>query len=304
MSLLSVRGLRKSFGSNVVLDGFDLEVSAGECVVLIGASGSGKSTLLRCVNLLETVDDGVIHLGGEDITDPRVDPDRVRSRMGMVFQAYNLFPHLSVLDNITLAPMRVHGRPRADATAAARAILERVGLADKASVRPDELSGGQQQRVAIARALVNSPELMLLDEVTSALDPELVGEVLDLLVSLKAEGMTMVLATHEMAFAKQVADRVCFLHGGAIHEEGPPAALFGAPSTREGRARWASVRMPVRPSPAITGTPCCSPRATGATSWIATAIGGTRRSSPTSTPAGIRSTWRSRIGATTSTSAR
>ncbi len=236
MSLLSVRGLRKSFGSNVVLDGFDLEVSAGECVVLIGASGSGKSTLLRCVNLLETVDDGVIHLGGEDITDPRVDPDRVRSRMGMVFQSYNLFPHLSVLDNITLAPMRVHGRPRADATAAARAILERVGLADKATVRPDELSGGQQQRVAIARALVNSPELMLLDEVTSALDPELVGEVLDLLISLKAEGMTMVLATHEMAFAKQVADRVCFLHGGAIHEEGPPAALLGAPSRERTRA--------------------------------------------------------------------
>lgn len=236
MSLLSVRGLRKSFGSNVVLDGFDLEVSAGECVVLIGASGSGKSTLLRCVNLLETVDDGVIHLGTEDITDPRVDPDRVRSRMGMVFQAYNLFPHLSVLDNITLAPLRVHRRTRAEATAAAREILERVGLADKATVRPDELSGGQQQRVAIARALVNSPELMLLDEVTSALDPELVGEVLDLLISLKAEGMTMVLATHEMAFAKQVADRVCFLQGGGIYEEGPPAALLGAPSRERTRA--------------------------------------------------------------------
>mgnify|MGYP000849730924 FL=1 len=236
MTLLSVSGLRKSFGSNVVLDGFDLEVSAGECVVLIGASGSGKSTLLRCVNLLETVDDGVIRLGGEDITDPRVDPDRVRSRMGMVFQAYNLFPHLSVLDNITLAPLRVHRRTRAEATAAAREILERVGLADKATVRPDELSGGQQQRVAIARALVNSPELMLLDEVTSALDPELVGEVLDLLISLKAEGMTMVLATHEMAFAKQVADRVCFLQGGGIYEEGPPAALLGAPSRERTRA--------------------------------------------------------------------
>jgi len=236
VTLLSVSGLRKSFGSNVVLDGFDLEVSAGECVVLMGASGSGKSTLLRCVNLLETVDDGVIRLGGEDITDPRVDPDRVRSRMGMVFQAYNLFPHLSVLDNITLAPLRVHRRTRAEATAAAREILERVGLADKATVRPDELSGGQQQRVAIARALVNSPELMLLDEVTSALDPELVGEVLDLLISLKAEGMTMVLATHEMAFAKQVADRVCFLQGGGIYEEGPPAALLGAPSRERTRA--------------------------------------------------------------------
>ena len=236
MTLLSVSGLRKSFGSNVVLDGFELDVAAGECVVLIGASGSGKSTLLRCVNLLETVDDGVITLGGQDITDPRVDPDRVRSRMGMVFQAYNLFPHLSVLDNITLAPIRVHRRPKAQALAAARAILERVGLADKADVRPDELSGGQQQRVAIARALVNAPELMLLDEVTSALDPELVGEVLDLLVSLKGDGMTMVLATHEMAFAKQVADRVCFLHGGRIHEQGPPAVLLGAPQHERTRA--------------------------------------------------------------------
>ncbi len=154
----------------------------------------------------------------------------------MVFQAYNLFPHLSVLDNITLAPIRVHRRPKAQALAAARAILDRVGLADKAGVRPDELSGGQQQRVAIARALVNSPELMLLDEVTSALDPELVGEVLDLLVSLKGDGMTMVLATHEMAFAKQVADRVCFLHGGRIHEQGPPAALLGAPQHERTRA--------------------------------------------------------------------
>ena len=236
MSLLSITGLRKAFGPNVVLDAFDLDVAAGECVVLIGASGSGKSTLLRCVNLLETVDDGVITLAGQDITDPRVNPDQVRARMGMVFQAYNLFPHLSVLDNIMLAPVRVHRRPRAEARAAALAILERVGLADKARVRPDELSGGQQQRVAIARALVNSPELMLLDEVTSALDPELVGEVLDLLISLKAEGMTMVLATHEMAFAKQVADRVCFLQGGGIYEEGPPAALLGAPSRERTRA--------------------------------------------------------------------
>ena len=175
MSLLSISGLRKSFGDNVVLDGFDMDVAPGECVVLIGASGSGKSTLLRCVNLLETVDDGVIELAGQDITDPRVNPDQVRARMGMVFQAYNLFPHLSVLDNIMLAPVRVHRRSRAEAATAAQEILERVGLADKARVRPDELSGGQQQRVAIARALVNSPELMLLDEVTSALDPELVG---------------------------------------------------------------------------------------------------------------------------------
>ncbi len=236
MSLLSISGLRKSFGDNVVLDGFDMDVAPGECVVLIGASGSGKSTLLRCVNLLETVDDGVIELAGQDITDPRVNPDQVRARMGMVFQAYNLFPHLSVLDNIMLAPVRVHRRSRAEAATAAQEILERVGLADKARVRPDELSGGQQQRVAIARALVNSPELMLLDEVTSALDPELVGEVLDLLVSLKADGMTMVLATHEMAFAKEVADRVCFLHGGQIHEEGPPASLLTAPTRERTRA--------------------------------------------------------------------
>ena len=236
MSLLSISGLRKSFGDNVVLDGFDMDVAPGECVVLIGASGSGKSTLLRCVNLLETVDDGVIELAGQDITDPRVNPDQVRARMGMVFQAYNLFPHLSVLDNIMLAPVRVHRRPRADAATAAQEILERVGLADKARVRPDELSGGQQQRVAIARALVNSPELMLLDEVTSALDPELVGEVLDLLVSLKADGMTMVLATHEMAFAKEVADRVCFLHGGQIHEEGSPTTLLTAPTRERTRA--------------------------------------------------------------------
>jgi len=236
VSLLSISGLRKSFGDNVVLDGFDMDVAPGECVVLIGASGSGKSTLLRCVNLLETVDDGVIELAGQDITDPRVNPDQVRARMGMVFQAYNLFPHLSVLDNIMLAPVRVHRRSRAEAATAAQEILERVGLADKARVRPDELSGGQQQRVAIARALVNSPELMLLDEVTSALDPELVGEVLDLLVSLKADGMTMVLATHEMAFAKEVADRVCFLHGGQIHEEGPPASLLTAPTRERTRA--------------------------------------------------------------------
>jgi polar amino acid transport system ATP-binding protein len=183
VSLLSVRGLRKSFGQQRRPRRVRPGPSAGECVVLIGASGSGKSTLLRCVNLLETVDDGVITLGTEDITDPRVDPDRVRARMGMVFQAYNLFPHLSVLDNITLAPMRVHGRAagRRDRRKA-RAILERVGWPTR-RVRPDDLSGGQQQRVAIARALVNSPELMLLDEVTSALDPELVGEVLDLLRS-------------------------------------------------------------------------------------------------------------------------
>ncbi|GAA3135452.1 polar amino acid transport system ATP-binding protein [Kribbella aluminosa] len=229
MSLLTMRGVRKAYGDNVVLDGFDLDVAAGECVVLIGASGSGKSTLLRCVNLLETVDDGVIELAGEDITDPRVDADKVRSGIGIVFQSYNLFPHLSVLDNITLAPIRVHRMPRDTARARALRMLDRVGLADKASAKPDELSGGQQQRAAIARAMVNSPQLMLLDEVTSALDPELVGEVLDLLRELKSEGMTMVVSTHEMAFARDVADQVCFLHQGRPLEVGPPRQVIDSP---------------------------------------------------------------------------
>jgi polar amino acid transport system ATP-binding protein len=229
VSLLSLRGVRKSFGPNVVLAGLDLEVEAGECVVLIGASGSGKSTLLRCVNLLEQVDDGVIVLDGTDVTDPRVDADAVRARIGVVFQAYNLFPHLSVLDNITLAPVRVHRVGRPEAERRARAMLERVGLQDKAAARPDELSGGQQQRVAIARALVNDPVLLLLDEVTSALDPELVGEVLDLLRELRSEGVTMVMSTHEMAFARQVADRVCFLADGVVVEQGPPDEVIGAP---------------------------------------------------------------------------
>ena len=235
MSLLELDGIRKSFGDNVVLRDIDLTVERGQCVVLIGASGSGKSTLLRCVNLLEVVDDGRILLEGDDITDPRIDTDAVRARMGVVFQAYNLFPHLTVLDNITLAPVRVHKVARAEAVERARKMLDRVGLGDRANARPDELSGGQQQRVAIARALVNDPTLMLLDEVTSALDPELVGEVLDLLRSLKDDGMTMVLNTHEMGFARQVADTVCFLHDGVIHEQGPPAQVLGDP--REDRTR-------------------------------------------------------------------
>ncbi|GAA1572936.1 amino acid ABC transporter ATP-binding protein [Kribbella hippodromi] len=234
-NLLSIRGVRKAYGENVVLDGFDLEVAAGECVVLIGASGSGKSTLLRCVNLLETVDDGVVELDGVDITDPRIDADEVRSGIGIVFQSYNLFPHLSVLDNITLAPIRVHKVPRDAARARALQMLERVGLADKAAARPDELSGGQQQRAAIARAMVNSPQLLLLDEVTSALDPELVGEVLDLLRELKSEGMTMLVCTHEMGFARDVADQVCFLHRGRPLELGPPAQVLENP--REPRTR-------------------------------------------------------------------
>ncbi|MFZ0157747.1 MAG: amino acid ABC transporter ATP-binding protein [Kineosporiaceae bacterium] len=228
-ALLCARGVRKAFGANVVLDGLDLDVTAHDVVVLIGASGSGKSTLLRCVDLLEVVDDGVIELDGTEITDPRVDADAVRARMGIVFQSFNLFPHLSVLDNITLAPRRVHGVARERAEQRAREMLDRVGLAEKARAHPDELSGGQQQRVAIARALVNDPVLMLFDEVTSALDPELVGEVLELMRELKHDGMTMLLATHEMGFAREIADRVCFLHAGRVLEQGPPEQVLGDP---------------------------------------------------------------------------
>ncbi|MFI6067583.1 amino acid ABC transporter ATP-binding protein [Micromonospora sp. NPDC051227] len=230
MALLHCRGLRKEFGGHAVLDHLDLTVAEHQVVALIGASGSGKSTLLRCVNLLEELDDGTIELDGEDISDPRVDPDRVRRRIGMVFQAYNLFPHLSVLDNITLAPRRVHRRGRAEAEAQARELLDRVGLGAKADAYPDRLSGGQQQRVAIVRALANSPRLMLLDEVTSALDPELVGEVLAMIRDLKADGMTMVLATHEMGFAREVADEVCFLDAGRVIESGPPEQVLGEPT--------------------------------------------------------------------------
>jgi len=227
--LLRVRGLRKAFGEAVVLDGLDLDVAAHDCVVLIGASGSGKSTLLRCVDLLETVDDGVIELEGRDICDPRADADAVRARMGIVFQAFNLFPHMSVLDNVTLAPRKVHKASREEAEARALEMLERVGLRDKARAHPDQLSGGQQQRVAIARALVNDPVLMLFDEVTSALDPELVGEVLALLRDLKSDGMTMIVATHEMGFAREVADEVCFLDGGRVHERGAAEQVLGDP---------------------------------------------------------------------------
>ena len=227
--LLRVDGVRKAFGSNVVLDAMSLDVAAHEVVVLIGASGSGKSTLLRCIDLLEQVDDGAIELDGVEITDPRVDADAVRARMGIVFQSFNLFPHLTVLDNVTLAPRKVHGVPAGEAWERALAMLDRVGLRDKAAAHPDELSGGQQQRVAIARALVNEPVLMLFDEVTSALDPELVGEVLGMLRELKSDGMTMLVATHEMGFARDVADRVCFLDGGRLLESGPPAQVLGDP---------------------------------------------------------------------------
>jgi len=227
--LLRVDGVRKAFGSNVVLDAMSLDVAAHEVVVLIGASGSGKSTLLRCIDLLEQVDDGAIELDGVEITDPRVDADAVRARMGIVFQSFNLFPHLTVLDNVTLAPRKVHGVPAGVARERALAMLDRVGLRAKAAAHPDELSGGQQQRVAIARALVNEPVLMLFDEVTSALDPELVGEVLGMLRELKSDGMTMLVATHEMGFARDVADRVCFLDGGRLLESGPPAQVLGDP---------------------------------------------------------------------------
>jgi polar amino acid transport system ATP-binding protein len=233
--LLEVEGVRKAFGGNVVLDGVDLTVRRHQVVVLIGASGSGKSTLLRCVDLLETVDDGVIRLDGDEITDPTVDADAARARMGIVFQAFNLFPHLTVLDNVTLAPRKVHGVPREQAEERALAMLDRVGLRARAGAHPDELSGGQQQRVAIARALVNDPALMLLDEVTSALDPELVGEVLGLLRELKDDGMTMVVATHEMGFARQVADEVCFLDGGRVLERGAPEQVFGDPTQERTR---------------------------------------------------------------------
>jgi polar amino acid transport system ATP-binding protein len=233
--VLSCLDVRKSFAGSVVLREFTLDVAEHEVVVLIGASGSGKSTLLRCINLLETVDDGTIRLDGEDITGPRTNPDLVRQRIGMVFQAFNLFPHMTVLDNVTLAPRRVHRVARAEAEARAFALLDRVGLAGKAKEYPDRLSGGQQQRVAVVRALVNSPRLLLLDEVTSALDPELVGEVLAMIRDLKADGMTMVIATHEMGFARQVADRVCFLDGGSIVEQGTPDAVLTAP--REPRTR-------------------------------------------------------------------
>jgi polar amino acid transport system ATP-binding protein len=219
----------KAFGENVVLRGVDLSVDEHRVVTLIGGSGSGKSTLLRCASLLEQVDDGQVLLDGEDVTDPRTDADAVRRRLGVVFQAYNLFPHLSVLDNVTLAPTRVHGRSRSEAREEALSLLERIGLADKAGEYPDRLSGGQQQRVAIVRALAVRPRVLLLDEITSALDPELVGEVLRLVREVAAQGMTIVMATHEMGFAKQVADTVCFLDQGVVLESGPPDQVLGDP---------------------------------------------------------------------------
>jgi polar amino acid transport system ATP-binding protein len=229
MSALAVDALRKSFGKLEVLRGIDLEVAEHEVVCLIGASGSGKSTFLRCVNLLEPIDEGRIVVAGEEITARGVDVNRVRRRIGIVFQAFNLFPHMSVLRNVTLAPRRALGLSRAEAEERAVELLERFGLADKRDEYPDRLSGGQQQRVAIVRALAMRPDLMLLDEVTSALDPELVAEVLNVIRELAEAGMTMVIATHEMAFARDIADRVCFLDEGVILEQGPPEQMFTAP---------------------------------------------------------------------------
>ncbi|MFE2754231.1 amino acid ABC transporter ATP-binding protein [Actinosynnema sp. NPDC059335] len=227
--VLSVRGVVKRYGGVTVLDGISLDVHEHEVVTVIGSSGSGKSTLLRCVNLLEELDDGQVLLDGVDVSDPRVDADLARRGMGIVFQAFNLFPHMTVLDNVTLAPRVVHGVPRERAERDALDLLDRVGLADRARGYPEQLSGGQQQRVAIARALAYSPRLLLLDEITSALDPELVGEVLALVRELAGAGRTILMATHEMGFARQVADRVVFLDGGRLIESGPPEQVLGEP---------------------------------------------------------------------------
>ncbi len=226
---LQLRNVGKAFDNKVVLRDIDLAVEPHDVVCLIGSSGSGKSTLLKCINLLVPIDAGQILLDGSDITAPGVNPNAVRESMGIVFQAFNLFPHMKVVDNITLSPRKVHGVPRAAAEERARELLDQFGLADKMHEYPDRLSGGQQQRVAVIRALATEPELMLLDEVTSALDPELVGEVLSVIRGLKEIGMTMVVATHEMGFARDVADRVCFIDDGVILEQGPPADIFTDP---------------------------------------------------------------------------
>jgi len=235
LEALRLEDVHKSFGKLEVLRGIDLRLDAHDVVCLIGASGSGKSTLLRCVNLLEPIDSGRIVVSGEDVTRRGVDLNEVRRRIGIVFQAFNLFPHMSVLGNVTLAPRRVLGLAKADAEEQAVALLSRFGLADKRAEYPDRLSGGQQQRVAIVRALAMRPDLLLLDEVTSALDPELVAEVLGVIRDLAAGGMTMLIATHEMAFARDIADCVCFLDAGVIVEEGPPRELLVAP--REERTK-------------------------------------------------------------------
>jgi polar amino acid transport system ATP-binding protein len=229
VSVLDVRSVRKTFGDHVVLDGIDLAIDQHEVVVLIGASGSGKSTLLRTINLIERVDDGQILLNGDDLTDPTIDEDSARARIGVVFQHFNLFPHLRVIDNVTLAARKVHRMPKPDAYARGTELLEQLGLGAKAREFPDRLSGGQQQRVAIVRAVMTDPELLLLDEITSALDPQLVGEVLDLVRVLRDRGSTMLMATHEMSFAREVADRIVFLKNGRVVEQGTPAQILDEP---------------------------------------------------------------------------
>jgi len=227
--VLALEKVRKAFGSEVVLEDISITVPEHTATVFIGASGSGKSTLLRCINLLEQIDDGIIRLDGGDITDPSIDPDEIRRKLGMVFQSFNLFPHMSVVENIILAPMRVHSKSREEAISEALELLDRFGLREKAEQYPDRLSGGQQQRVAIIRSLAVKPRLLLLDEITSALDPVLVNEVLSTVRDLKEHGMTMLLATHEMGFAKQVADEVCFLEHGRILEWGKPEEILENP---------------------------------------------------------------------------
>lgn len=230
MAKLSLRGVCKRFGEHEVCKGIDLDVAQGEMVCLIGASGSGKSTLLRCMNLLEPIDDGSIWLDGKDISEPGLDPQPVRQKIGIVFQSYNLFPHMTAAENVMLAPRRVRGLGREKLLPHVTRLFSRFGLKERMNHFPDQLSGGQQQRVAIIRALAMEPQIMLFDEITSALDPELVGEVLDVLRDLRLQGMTMVVATHEMGFARELADKVCFLDAGRILEQGPPAKLFTAPS--------------------------------------------------------------------------
>jgi polar amino acid transport system ATP-binding protein len=229
---LRLEDVHKYFGKNEVLKGIDLSVAPHEVVCLIGASGSGKSTLLKCVNLVEPVTAGHIFVEGEEITAPRVDANRIRQKIGIVFQAFNLFPHMTVIRNVTLAPRKVLGKSKEEAEAEARELLTRFGLLDKKDEYPDRLSGGQQQRAAIVRALAMRPKIMLLDEVTSALDPELVGEVLGVIRELAESGMTMLIATHEMAFAREIANRVCFLDAGVLLEEGPPDQIFSAPKSK------------------------------------------------------------------------
>ena len=235
MPLLEMNGVRKSFGSHDVLRGLDLHVNEHQVVCLIGPSGCGKSTLLRCINGLEGIQDGEIRLAGDRVSGPGVDIDRLRRNVGIVFQSFNLFPHMSVLENVTLAPICVLKQPRAEAEARAIALLKRIGMEAKARDYPDRLSGGQQQRVAIVRALAMDPKVMLLDEITSALDPELVSEVLDIVRDLARQGMTLMLATHEMGFAREVASKVCFLFEGRVHEEGPPDKMFGDPQEERTR---------------------------------------------------------------------